>query len=232
MSTIQVARYDGTQIQVSVYPPIENLFAVLTASEYIDGQPVSISLAGIDTGAPYSLYWSPTIDRFQIGTATLTVFDSNLDIDGNGTVQVIATRGVVRYNTSGYIHLVQGANTSYLTKNLTPEAGKQTVILTSPLSTFDTRITAIPDLAAGDQLVWWNVLPSGNVLVNSDASFEADEVVQAFTVEAHAEGFGYGESAIQYLAEAPIITEITDDNQNVFFVGQTGVRILGTNFGI
>lgn len=65
-------------------------------------------------------------------------------------------------------------------------SGRSFVDLTTPNPTADNRITAVADLAAGDQLEIGNVQGGSiaDVNVNSDATFDVDESVTAFDVRA------------------------------------------------
>lgn len=69
---------------------------------------------------------------------------------------------------------------------INPESGTNYVNLTSVDPIASQRITAIPDLEAGDQLQWGNVQGGviGDVTVNNDATFECDEAVTSFDVRA------------------------------------------------
>lgn len=73
---------------------------------------------------------------------------------------------------------------------LLPQTGWNYVTLANPLATSGDRITSTPDLAAGDQLAWGNVAPSGTVAVASDASFVAGTGVGSFSVESN-DGTGW-----------------------------------------
>lgn len=65
-------------------------------------------------------------------------------------------------------------------------SGRSFVDLTTPNPTAANRITAVPDLASGDQLEIRNVQGGtiADVNVNSDATFDVDEAVTAFDVRA------------------------------------------------
>jgi hypothetical protein len=61
------------------------------------------------------------------------------------------------------------------------------------------RLDALPDLDDGDLVAWWNALPSGEVEVFQDATYEASGQVTSFEAEAHVAGEGYGVSAVQQI---------------------------------
>jgi hypothetical protein len=68
------------------------------------------------------------------------------------------------------------------------------------------RLDALPDLADGDQVAWWGTPSPGSVSVAPDFTFEADENVISFWVEAHTPDFGYGAAAQQVLGSVTLLT--------------------------
>jgi hypothetical protein len=168
-------------------------FGISQAGDYRHGSSCVLQVVGAN-GA-YSVKWSPTASAVDPDAVPLNILVQNLDGSGNGSVTVQAARGVVRYGETGYIYLVQGASVGGLAKTLLAEVGKQYVTLVAPLAepsdpdgsppVEGERVTAIPDLAAGDQLIWWNAQPSGTVDVFADGSFVSDGPVTSFSVEAH-----------------------------------------------
>ena len=168
-------------------------FGISQAGDYRHGSSCVLQVIGAD--GSYSVKWSPTASAVDPDAVTLNILVQSLDGSGNGSVTVQANRGVVRYGETGYIYLVQGASVGGLPKTLLAEVGKQYVTLVAPLAepsdpdgsppVEGERVTAIPDLAAGDQLIWWNAQPSGAVDVAADGSFVADGQVTSFSVEAH-----------------------------------------------
>jgi hypothetical protein len=176
-------------------------FAVLTATAYRHGQNCTVEVVGATS--TFWIVWSPTNNATDPLAINLAVVSTNLDPSGNGTVVVTANRGAVRYGQNGYMFLKQAEFSSALLVPLLTEGGKDYVLLVAPLAAPEEGVNAIPDLAGGDQLIWWNVLPSGAVTVNSDRSFVADATVSSFSVEAHIDGFGYTNTATQTINAAP-----------------------------
>jgi hypothetical protein len=74
--------------------------------------------------------------------------------------------------------------------DITAPSGRSFVDLSTPNAEAANRITAVPDLAAGDQLEISSVVGGsiGDVTVNPDATFDCDELVTSFTVRAWDEG--------------------------------------------
>jgi hypothetical protein len=189
----QVGSTDGTwQVGSTTYPPPP--FALLQAGDYTPASACVLQVQGVDSA--YTVHWSPTNDPGDAGAVELTVTTDDLDLNGDGTITATAARGIVRYGEAGWIWVVMGSDESGLSKTLLPESGKQYVELTS-VATSGNRITALPDLAIGDQVIWWNAQPSGDVTVNADGTFVADGTVDTFSVEAHVDGSGYGTAATQ-----------------------------------
>lgn len=83
-----------------------------------------------------------------------------------------------------------------------PASGKAYVNLSGTLATEGDRITAIPDLASGDQLEISNVVGGtiSDVTVNADASFSVVAGVTAFDVRVN-DDTGWSVAATQYVAE-------------------------------
>ncbi|WP_116809431.1 hypothetical protein [Steroidobacter cummioxidans] len=89
--------------------------------------------------------------------------------------------------------------------NITPPTGRSFVNLTSLHSQANGRITAIPDLAVGDQLEISNVVGGtiADVTVNSNGTFNVDDAVTAFTVRAwSANDSMWGPYAVQQVSNA------------------------------
>lgn len=90
------------------------------------------------------------------------------------------------------------------TTGITP--GWQSVTLAAPLADPEYRITAVPDLAAGD-VVWWDA-QGGNVEVFTDASFSTEEGVTSFDVTV----FSGGDEGVQ---GTQTIEEVAIDDSNI-----------------
>lgn len=95
-----------------------------------------------------------------------------------------------------------GLSSSAYNVQIQPASGKAYVNLSGTLATEGDRITAIPDLASGDQLEISNVVGGtiSDVTVNADASFSVVEGVTAFDVRVN-DDTGWSVAATQYVAE-------------------------------
>ena len=84
--------------------------------------------------------------------------------------------------------------------------GPGTVVLVAPLASTGQRITAIPDLAAGDILEWSNVIGGGDsfVAIYSNGTFEAADSVTSFEVRAYD---GEWSAWVVQTVGAPIVVE-------------------------
>jgi hypothetical protein len=177
--------------------------AILQATEYRHGQTCTLQVFGAK--GTYWIIYSPTTNPLDPLAVLPAIGTRNLDVNGDGTINITADRGIIRYGQTGYLYMYrngaepEGYSTFYPVV-LLPENGKQYVTLSDPLVLPEEGVYAIPDLAAGDQVVWWNALPSGNVTIYTDRSFVTDGSVETFLVEAHVEGVGYTNTEIQNVA--------------------------------
>lgn len=90
------------------------------------------------------------------------------------------------------------ASDAYALTGFQPPAGYEYVTLTSVNSTADYRITAIADLAIGNQLEWDNAL----VTINADGTYVADPSVTSFNVRVGVTTDGWGSLAVQTVGSA------------------------------
>lgn len=173
-------------------------FGIDAVDQYVHGETTVLSVYGItDT---YTVRWSPSNATPNApGSVELTVETDNLDGSGNGTIDITADRGIVRYLDTGYVWIVQGTAFNNRAAQLALPTGYEYVVLTNPLVAPEFRITAIPDLDVGDMLIWFNVSPSGDVSIEPDGSFNASLDVQSFDVEVHVANLGYGDAVTQDL---------------------------------
>jgi hypothetical protein len=164
------------------------------------------------TGAPTITSTSSTTPA---NGATLTINGTNLKGTGNSTVtlggtsqtvttqsstamQITVARGANKYGAA--VNLVVHAdnlgdsNTYTGITGLVPPSGWSYVNL-GTLASSGARITAIADLASGDQLAYQN--QGGLVTVNPDGTFACAPSVTSFNVEAWTPGGGWGTSGLQ-----------------------------------
>ena len=150
---------------------------------YQAGETCELGVVGAD--GVFQIIWSPINNPLSVHAVALTITSTNL-VDGAGRVFVTAQRTVVRYGEQGWLFLEQDGEYSGMQATLVAEPGKQHVVLAAPLVAPELGVWAVPDLAAGDMLIWWNALPVGAVEVFPDRSFETDGTVLTFDAEAHA----------------------------------------------
>jgi hypothetical protein len=154
--------------------------------------------------------------------ATLTINGVNLKASGNSTVtfggtsqtvttqsatapQITVARGTNKYgscagSTQTGLNLIltdsaSAISNTFATTGIIPQSGWSCVDLAGTLASSGNRITAVSDLAAGDELAYDN--KSSLVTVNPDGSFVADPSVTSFNVEAWTTGSGWGSSALE-----------------------------------
>jgi len=126
---------------------------------------------------------------------------------------------------------VTNADTQFVTQaiTITVPSGRSFVDIGTPNAIADNRITAVADLASGDQLEMSNVVGGviGDVNVNTDATFDVAEAVTSFDVRAWAANDQtWGAPGTQTLGSTP-----APDGEN--YVGGTlvdGAGIMQTIF--
>jgi hypothetical protein len=103
--------------------------------------------------------------------------------NGSITIGPIA-RGALRYGTQNVVVTSDADGSSNPSSQpFLPQTGWDYVNLVNPLATTGDRITTTPDLAAGFQVAWGNVLPSGAATVYSNAAFTVSGTVGSFDAE-------------------------------------------------
>lgn len=178
-------------------------FQVLGATTYQPGTNCTLQVLGADS--TFWIVWSPTGNPEDPNAVQLAIVSTDLDVNGDGNVVVTAQRGFVRYGELGWIYLFQNGEAGGLTKTLTAEAGKQYVTLQDPLADPSLRLSSTPvDLAATDQVIWWNPQPSGTVTVYDNGAFTASSTVQSFQAEVHVLGEGYSDPATILIGYLPV----------------------------
>lgn len=172
-------------------------FGIVSAGAYEHGESCVLTVVGIND--TYTVRWSPSSSNASAaGSVELVVGSDNLDGLGDGTITVTSERGVALYGTTGYLFVVRGGTQSVArAATLVMPAGRSMVTLVAPLVEPGLGIDAIPDLDVGDTVIWWDVLPSGDVVVETDRSFNASPEVRNFKVEAHVPNLGYTNVAQQ-----------------------------------
>jgi hypothetical protein len=106
-------------------------------------------------------------------------------------------RGANRYGVSLPLVLTDSdaaSSNAWMGTSLLPQSGWAFVNL-GALASSGSRITAVADLAPGDQLAYDT--QSGRVVVNPDGTFVADQTVTSFSVEAWTSGSGWGTAGLQ-----------------------------------
>ena len=119
-------------------------------------------------------------------TAVVLLNDAVGSLVASGTiVSQGATGSHLKYGPAT-IRVTVGAQQASRSVMLTPPAGRNFVDLTSINAASAYRITTSPDLAAGDQLEWGNVVGGSisDVTINPDATFDVAFAVTAFDVRA------------------------------------------------
>lgn len=165
-----------------------------------------VDLTGIDT----AVYGSPctvtgTGFGASQGTITLDGQEQVITAWSDTSVTFTVDRGDSRYGGVTVTLFNAGATSSdsIIGALLTPPAGWAYADLADPLASSGQRLTALPDLAGGDQVAYGNVQGSGSIVtgvagveVYTDASTALDEWVTAFDAEAH-DGVEWGAVATQ-----------------------------------
>lgn len=107
----------------------------------------------------------------------------------------------------------------------------EVVQIGTPNTTAANRLTAVPDIAAGDYIEWGNIQGTGTVVVNDDGTFDADAGVSAFDIYV-GNVDGWGAIATQQVSAAdvtapefsagPGVTNLQPTSLNVTFTADEG----------
>lgn len=199
---------NGSESNTNGFTITASLLAIVGATDYTPGSASTLTVESLSE-TPYTVSWSPVNDASDLRTVELTVNNDNLDINGDGTVNVTAVRGDVRYGASGYIIIETASATALRPVTLLVEAGKNYVNLEAPLAPEEERLTAVPDLAAGDQVAWFNVQGGtvADVTVDVDGSFIISAGVTGFDADAH-DGYDWGATGTQSTSSTQLTVEI------------------------
>ncbi len=140
-------------------------------------------------------------------------------------------RGALRYGTQNVVVVSDADGASNpLAQTFMPQVGWNAVALVSPLAAAGQRLTAVADLAAGDQIAYGNIAPSGTVTVATDGSFVNSIGVGQFDFEVN-DGTGWGAFAIQFVADVIALSgallAASARLQGAFSVGASGNQFSG-----
>lgn len=194
--------------------------ASVTLSGTGAGAQILVSMNAVGVGTPVLDVTGVTgLNHLGTATATGTDFGSSTGtITLNGTTQTPTSwsdtsvsftvdRGTARYGTVTIILTRQdGTSSDSIDVVMSPQTGWDYVDLAGTLASSGNRITAVEDLASGDQIAWGAVAGSGSIVTGvagveafSDASYAADSWVTSFSVEAN-DGTGWGAAATQTIS--------------------------------
>jgi hypothetical protein len=170
----------------------ESVLQVLDFSQVAFG-PVVSSVTTIKDGATFSisgqnLKVGSTDPTITLGGVPQTIRASNATL-----ISCLVVRGNMRYGAQPFV-LTTSQGSVNRTENVGPAAGSAYVNLSTLASDFE-RITALPDLASGDQ-VSWNQATLATVA--NDGSFDADSGLISFDAEVN-DGTGWGAPGTQIL---------------------------------
>jgi hypothetical protein len=189
------------------YAGVGSYYSGVTTSFYLDSfvasDPVAAgpSISG-GTAAPIHGSTGNTITGSSFGasqgTGTLVIggqaqtvtawSDISITYTANRGINLdnVAVNAVVSDNAAA-------ASANYALTGFAPPVGYSVVTLTSVNATAANRITAVADLAIGDQLEWDNI----NVTINADGTWNAAAGVTAFNVRGGVTASGWGALASQ-----------------------------------
>lgn len=108
-------------------------------------------------------------------------------------------------------------------------AGFSVVQIVTPDATAANRLTAVPDLSAGDYVEWGNIQGTGTVVVNDDGTFDADAGVTDFDVYVGNLTDGWGAVATQTIAVTHVLTGANSRQDNTSTAGGIFLLSAGTN---
>lgn len=156
--------------------------------------PVHLSTGNTITGTSFGA--SQGAGTLVIGGQSQTVTawaDTSITYTANrgANLDDVAVNAVVTDNAGA-------PSSNYALTGFQEPAGYYYVTLTSVNSTADYRITAVADLAIGNQLEWDNAL----VTINPDGTYVADPSVTSFNVRVGVTTDGWGSLALQTVGSA------------------------------
>jgi hypothetical protein len=135
------------------------------------------------------------------GTVTLGGVTQSVTSWSATSIQITVDVGTNAYGTALNLIVTSSAGWSSspysVSGGVQPVSGWAYINLLTLNSTSSMRLTAIPDITAGDQLLYDT--KSGLVTVRSDGSFAADSTVTSFGVKAWSSGKGWGYIGTQTL---------------------------------
>lgn len=190
-----------------------------TLDPWVPGEIVQLNVTGLPEGGTLVVRWSPSSDPDNAYAVNVTV-DATDITDGDGTIDVTAARGNVRYGVNGYVTVRKdGLDSNALAIEQEVEAGFAYVNLTDPLADSGERLQSIEDLEPGDQIAYGNVVGTGvditDLAVNPDGSIEAAEAIESFDFGVH-DGIEWGDFETQALGEedttAPTVSSAVIDS--------------------
>lgn len=176
----------------------------------------AVDLTGIDTavqGAACTV--TGTGFGASQGSITLDGSDQTETAWADTSATFTVSRGTSRYGgvTITLFNAGQTSSDSIIGAVLTPQSGWAYADLADPLASSGQRLTALPDLAGGDQVAYGNVQGTGSVTIGvagvevyPDGSYAADSWVTAFDVEAH-DGVDWGAVATQTIGADETATD-------------------------
>lgn len=169
-------------------PPASNPVIETSLSELRNGVSVTLALSNVQAAGK---------------RVFLDGVEQTITAQGSNSVTFTVVRGNIKYGTGHTFTLFDSAATASPTPlaqltgiSLLPQLGWAFIDLVDPLATSGARITAVADLAGGDQLAYdtkSSLSGSPNialVTVSSDGQFNADQTVLSFDVEAWSDGWG------------------------------------------
>lgn len=138
------------------------------------------------------------------GSGSVTLGGTTLTVTSWGATSIIATvaRGTNAYGLTENLIVTDNAldaSSPFAITTIQPASGRAFVNLTTPNATSTNRITAVPDLVSGMQLVYDTL--GATVTINSDGTF-VEFGQSPFNVGGWLTGNGWGADAVQTINQA------------------------------
>lgn len=146
------------------------------------------------------------------GTVTLGGVAQTVLGWSDSTVSIAVVRGTNKYGVPLNLVVTRAdavAASPFALFSLQPQAGWQFVNIVTPNPTVANRITAVADIAAGNQLAWGNITGTGPVTVANDATWSALGTVTGFDAELWTTADGWGTAGTQNLVPVVPVAYIT-----------------------
>lgn len=213
------------------YPTVPNVSPGTDSSS--GGGPIAIYIDGTVGGGSPTISSAPNLTKGQTGavitgstfgatqgSGAVILSPTNSSSDPLAATQTVTNwsdtsititnvRGSLKYGTAYlFVKDNSGAYSAGYAITFSPQAGWNYVNIVTPASPSSIRLTSTTDISGGDQIAYGSISGTGSVVVNNDATFNADSGVSSFIFEVN-DGTGWGATAVQNLQASSLFGLVT-----------------------